>query len=307
MSLAIIIADRDPSDIYQQLASRIANIDCQIWPNITQPERVEFAVAWQAPIGQWRQYPQLKVIQSFGAGVENLITDDSIGDNVAISRIVDQDLAEEMACYVLSSVLMLKCRLIEYHQQQRRRQWAGLARRLGNKVTILGLGQLGTAVAKRLMINGFDVTGWSRTDKSQTLCPHFSGRQQLPQALVDCDYLINLLPSTPDTKKLVNQALLSQLKPSACFINAGRGATVDEQALYQALLNKQLSFAVLDVFTQEPLPDHNSLWQLKNVVLTPHIAAVTNPNTVIKQIVENYQRFKKQQPLLNRVERERGY
>lgn len=307
MSLAIIIADRDPSDIHQQLARCIPDIDCQVWPKITQPERVEFAVAWQAPVGLWHQYPQLKVIQSFGAGVENLITDNSIGDNVAISRVVDQDLAEEMASYVLSSVLMLKCRFIEFYQQQQQQKWSGLPRHSGNKVTILGLGQLGTAVAKRLMINGFDVTGWSRTEKNQTLCQHFSGVQQLPQALADCDYLTNLLPSTPETEKLVNQVLLSQLKPSACFINAGRGATVDEQALYRALLNKQLSFAVLDVFTQEPLPEPNPLWQLKNVVVTPHIAAVTNPNTVIEQIVENYQRFKKQQPLLNRVERERGY
>lgn len=312
MSIALIITDRDLTTLSSGLQKRLPNVNIQCWPNITEPEKVTFIVAWQPPKqldekSIWQQFPHLKAISSLGAGCDSLLGDTSLPSNITITRIVDRGLAEQMAEYVLATILSLKRRLYDYFKQQQKQQWQPLRKIKGKKVAVLGIGEIGHKVATTLIACGYEVSGWSRSQKQHDLYATFYGKQQLAQAVKDVDFVVSTLPLTLETHYLLNNEFFKLLNNKTWLINVGRGEVLNENDLLLALANNDLQGAVLDVFSTEPLVKGHPFWQHKNIIITPHISAITDQTTVIEQLANNYQLLTDNKPLKNVVDRQKGY
>ena len=278
----------------------------EIWPDIDKPDQVEFAIVWKQPAGSLAGYTNLKAIQCFGAGVDSILSDVDLPD-VPIARIVDPMLTATMVRYLDGVVNHYRLRLDQFGQLQRQQQWKPKSPRKLKQLCVLGLGELGAAVATHFAQSGFSVSGWSRSAKSLAQVQCYTGNDGLTAAVADTDVIICLLPLTMDTENLLNQSFFQQLKRGRIYINVARGAIVDDEALLQALNSGQLEAACLDVFRQEPLPAEHPFWQHPAILITPHVSAVTNVSTIVQQIAENYRRSQRGEMLLNPVDLSRGY
>jgi len=133
--------------------------------------------------------------------------------------------------------------------------------------------------------------------------------EQLDSVIPEADYILLCTPVTPATTGLIDRLRLARMKPDAYLINVGRGPLVDEAALIEVLKDHKIAGAALDVFTEEPLPKHSPFWDLENVLITPHTAAVTDRlwERHFQLISENLRRFLDGRPLLNLIDKRRGY
>ena len=163
-----------------------------------------------------------------------------------------------MADYVLATILNHQRNMQTYWAAQQEKQWIFKRRKLGNHVTILGAGEIGLAVARKLHLNGYQVSTWSQSRKvADYVCTSYVGIEQLIDSVNNADFVISVLPATTQTDDLIGEALFSAMPEQSYFINVGRGNAVDEQALMNALNNSDIAGAALDVFKQEPLPEHH--------------------------------------------------
>ncbi|WP_448213743.1 2-hydroxyacid dehydrogenase [Colwellia sp. MEBiC06753] len=307
MAIALMVTDRDLSNLAKNLAKELSEeIIC--WPDQQLRTDVEFAIVWRHPPSIWQQYPNLKVLCSLGAGVDQIINDKQRSSSVAITRIVDPGLSIQMAEYVLTVILMNQRRLIDYLRDQQQRTWQYLPILENKSVTILGAGKIGQVVAKRLADNGYIVSTWSQSAKAEDyIYKSYVGREQLYEAVKQAGYVISILPATLATNDLFDKAFFEHMNSNGYFINVGRGNTLDECALVNALQSKSIAGATLDVFKQEPLPENHKFWSIDNLTITPHISAITDQASVVAQIVDNFQRFQRKEPLKNLVNAEIGY
>jgi glyoxylate/hydroxypyruvate reductase A len=213
-----------------------------------------------------------------------------------------------MAEYALAFVLQEQRHLRQYHNQQMRSEWTSYPPRTAadTTVAVLGLGRIGLLVAQRFIANDFKVAGWSRGRKDIPDVDCYAGVDGLPEALAAADYVVSVLPSTPQTRSMFNHDLFKNFNPQAFFINVGRGDLVDETGLMQALDDDLLAGAILDVMSIEPLPADNLLWLHPKIQLTPHISGY-HLGDAIFDIAENYRRLQNGEPLLNLVDLEQGY
>lgn len=306
MAIALIIPDRKLDALHQALTEALPEVPIWIYPEIPDPAQVQFAVVWRQPAGSVASLPQLRALQSFGAGVDNILADASL-PNLPLARIVDPDLTASMIRYVDTMLGYYRLRLEQFSAQQAQAVWKPKSVRSISTVTVLGLGELGLAVAQHLAAQGIQVNGWSRSAKHIEGIHCFSGEAGLEQALSHADVVVVLLPLTPETENLLDARRLGYCKPTAVLINVARGALIDDQALLQQLNEDRLAAACLDVFRQEPLPSDHPFWQHPRIQITPHISAVTNAATAVSQIAENYRRVMQGLPLLHQVDRQRGY
>ena len=196
-----------------------------------------------------------------------------------------------------------------YRRQQAAGVWKMLAPRLPGEVRVgvLGMGEIGGAVARALAADGYAVSGWSRTPRLLAGVDCLYGDEGLAELLATSDVLACVLPSTPETQGLLNAERLATLPAGAMLINAGRGDLLDENALLALLDSGHLRCAQLDVFATEPLPANSRLWQHPAVTVTPHIAAITLRQQAVEQIVANLARLAAGEAGLGKVVRERGY
>lgn len=306
MSIALIIPDRKLDDLQRRLQLALPHTQVEIWPELYDPAAVEFAVVWKQPHGCLNGLVNLKAIQCFGAGVDAILSDPTLPD-LPISRIVDPALTDTMVRYLDGIVSYYRLQLDVFSRQQQQALWQPKSPRKLRQVTILGLGELGSAAASHFNQLGYQVAGWARSSKTLAGVECFAGEEQLAKSVAAADVIICLLPLTPATENRLNAAFFQTLKPGAIFINVARGAIVDEDALLAALNHGPLVAACLDVFRQEPLPADSPLWQHPAVLITPHVSAVTNVSTVVKQIAGNYQRSQQGLALLNPVDLIKGY
>ncbi|MEO0867844.1 MAG: glyoxylate/hydroxypyruvate reductase A [Cyanobacteria bacterium J06642_11] len=306
MTLTLICPTKDSTPWVTAITAIAPHIDLRVWPDDGSRNEITFALVWAQPPGVFAQYPNLQVIASMGAGVDNLLQDTSIPDHVPVVRMVDPRLVSQMGDYVLAATLNHVRQFSIYMQQ---RQWHTLPPRNVDDVTVgvMGLGQIGKSVATRLGVVGFPVVGWSRRAKSIAGMQVFSGHQQLSDFLAASNVLVCLLPLTPETKNILNDTTLSQLPQGAYVVNVARGNHLVEEDLLSLVDNNYLAGACLDVFRQEPLPETHPFWNHPKILVTPHIASLTDPGSVAPQIVENYRRMVTGEPLLNQVDRQQGY
>lgn len=305
MSILLVIPNRNLEKLIAKFQNLLPNTTIEVWPNVKEPQEVEYIVAWQPPKGSLAPYTNCKAIASFGAGVDSILQYDGLPD-VPITRIVDENLAKDMSRYVLTHILAFQHRVETYFKQQIKREWKPKRARAGNKVTILGAGQLGSACANLLHLNGFDVSVWSRTKKSLANVNCY-GSDQLTDAIQNADYIVCLLPATKETTHFINHDFLAKAKEGVVLINVARGNIVEEQSLLKALSINHVAHAILDVFSVEPLPKSHAFWQHACVTITPHCSALSNVDTVTQQLCENYLRLMQNQPLLNVVNKDLGY
>ena len=307
MSIALIIPDRKLDAVAAALQQQLPDVTIEVWPEISQPAAVEFAVVWKQPAGSVASLPNLKALQSFGAGVDSILSDITLPVSLPLARIVDPHLTASMLDYLDTVVNYYRLRFDEFSHNQLQQVWKPRSPRKIRHLTVLGLGELGSAAARHFAGLGYSVRGWSGRLRQIDGVQCFACDDQFADAVAEADLLICLLPLTPATKNLLNEARLAQLKTGAILVNVARGAIVDDEALLAALQTGQLAAACLDVFRIEPLPVGHPFWTTPGILLTPHISAVTNADTAVAQIAENYRRVQAGLPLLNPVDRTRGY
>ena len=270
---------------------------------------IDIAICWKAPNRMLHDFPNLKLIQSLGAGVDHIFDTDNAIPSAVISRIIDPQLSEDMYEFVLACILNDMKQLTHYRDQQNLNAWSVKPYRTISEVTVsvLGLGVIGTLVSTKLSALGFKVMGWSKSEKSIQNVQSFVGETGLDKMLGMTDYLVNILPLTDDTRSFINHSLLSKLKKGAYLINVGRGPHLVDNDLLQALEEELISGAALDVFHNEPLEKTNPFWSHPKVVLTPHVASITNIETARAQVFENIRRFQSGRPVLNQVSHSKAY
>lgn len=309
MSFLIVSPGKDPKNWVEALKNQHPGLNIYVYPEDHDKEEVDFALAWKHPRGLFKNYPNLKVIASMGAGVDHITSDPELPENVKITKVVDEILEEDMGNFVLSLILDHQRDLSVYKRQQAEKNWSPInyKRNKDVKVGILGLGHLGLTTAKTLVKNGFNVHGFSKTPKDIDNIESFAGENELEAFLEESEILVNLLPLTPQTEKILNKGFFQKLPKGAYVINVARGEHLVELDLIEMLDQGHLSGAALDVFWQEPLPEDHPFWEHPKILVTPHIASVTHPRYVVPQIVENYERMMEEEPLKNVVEREKGY
>ena len=292
-----------------QLERLSRELDIRVWPEIRDPAEIDYALVWRPAPGLLAALPNLKLVLSLGAGVDHLLGDPQLPRHLPIVRLVDPHMTAAMSEYVVLQVLRLHRRDLDYRAQQERKDWRELDQKnaADRRVGILGFGELGQDAARKLSALGFDVAGWSRSAKTAAGIATYAGTAELPRLLARSEILVCLLPLTPETEGILDARTLALLPPGAALVNAARGAHLVEADLLAALASGHLSAAVLDVFGEEPLPLGHPFWHHPRVIVTPHVAAFTNPATAALIILDNIRRFEKGRPLLNRVDPARGY
>lgn len=309
MSVLIVSPGKDPENWVKALKNQHPGMNIYVYPEEHDPEEVEFALCWNHPRGLFKNYPNLKVVASMGAGVDHIVNDPGLPEDVKITRVVDEMLTNDMSDFVLSQVMNHVRGLHEYAKAQTEKKWKTFQykRPKDTKVGIMGLGVLGNDTATKLTRNGFDVYAWTRTEKDCESVTCFHGKDQLEDFLKNSEILVCLLPLTEDTENILNADLFDLLPEGAYVINVARGQHLVEHDLMEMIDKGHLSGAALDVFREEPLPEEHPFWEHPRINITPHIASLTNPESVIPQIVENYERMKEHEPLKNTVEMKKGY
>lgn len=214
-----------------------------------------------------------------------------------------------MSEYVFGYLLMLERKILPRLAAQREGRWdTTLPGTLSGKtIGLVGVGSIGAHLAATAKHFGMQVRGYTRRSRD---CRHvdqyFHGADKAAFAH-ELDYLVAVLPNTDETRAIVDAEMIAALPPRAVVVNVGRGRTVDEAALAAALMAGRVGGAVLDVFSEEPVPASSPFWSTPNTYITSHTSAPSFPADIVGVFVENYRRFHGGQPLLYRVEFERGY
>ncbi|PLS17423.1 D-2-hydroxyacid dehydrogenase [Bacillus sp. M6-12] len=249
----------------------------------------------------------IKWVHSFNAGVNNYLEIEGLKDhNVLLTRTVCS-FGQRISEYCLSYIL----RELQYHQEfqqkQREKAWEQRTPKMlrDQTIVIYGTGAIGQEVAKTFDFFGANVIGVSQSGKSKHHFNEVSDTASAAHLPSIADWVISTLPLTKETSMMFNKEFFSQLNGS--FINVGRGATVDEDALIEALDTGNLQSAILDVLAEEPLPKNSSLWARENVTITPHISALTELSEAITCFLETLSKVENNEPLPNKVDFLKGY
>ncbi len=254
-----------------------------------------------------------KLLQSTNAGVEKLLS--RIPEDVIITNVTGA-FGVVVSEYIIGGVLALSRRLFRYREQQRRHIWQEIPQEnllYGKNALILGCGDIGTATAEKLRAFGMSITGIRRSPAPTHGFDRIFGMDMLGELLPETDLLICCLPHTPETIGLLSASRIALLKRGALIVNVGRGSLIDESALISTLKNGRLSGAVLDVFALEPLPESSPLWDMENVLITPHISGPSFGHfpEVERRIAgicaDNISRYLSGNPLVNVIDRSGGY
>lgn len=281
-----------------------------IWPDdVVDKASYDYAIVWRPSVGELKTYPNLKGILSLGAGVDGILMDTELPDNIPVVRLVDRCLTEGMSEYVLYWVIHYHRRMGVYLNWSSNGIWKQMRQTdtRDKKVGFLGIGELGSDAARKVAALGFDVAGWSRTEKKIDGITSYYGADGLMPFLNRTEILIILLPLTDATKGIINKETLAALPEGASIINCARGAHVVDEDLIAALDSGHINAATLDVFHVEPLPSDHPYWVHPKVTVTPHIASLTVPSSAADWMEENINLIEAGKPPLNTVDVKKGY
>ncbi|MCE8034297.1 glyoxylate/hydroxypyruvate reductase A [Billgrantia tianxiuensis] len=289
-------------------AERAPDIDFHIWPSIGDPRQVRYLAAWEPPQDIAQTFPNLELVFSVGAGVDQFDLS-QIPEHIPVVRMIESGLVAGMVEYATLAVLAAHRDWLTYANQQRSGIWKPMPVRTANtrRVGVLGMGVLGKAVLEKLRDFGFQCAGWNRSERSLPGVECFTGEQGLADFLARTDILVCLLPLTDETRGILSQKLFRQLPQGAMLLNLGRGDHLVEEDLLVALDSNHLSTAILDVCSVEPLSEGHSFWHHPRIMLTPHIASMTQPDTSAEAVLDNLRRHREGLPLKGLVDRTRGY
>ena len=287
-------------------ALEAAGIDAHLSQDIP-PEEVDYIVYTpNSPLQDFTPYTRAKAVLNLWAGVETITGNETL--KIPLARMVDPGLTQGMVDWCVGHTLRHHLGM-DTDITRTSPRWQPRTPPLATerRVTVLGLGALGTAVAETLVGLKFNVTGWSRSPKTVAGVTCLHGANGLREALSAAEIAILLLPDTPATENTLNAETLGWMPQGAFIINPGRGPLIDDDALLAALDSGKIAHATLDVFRVEPLPKDHPYWAHPRVTVTPHIAAETRASTASEVIVENIRRGEAGEPFINLVDRDLGY
>jgi len=257
---------------------------------------VDIVLGWQMPPGLAARLPRVRWVCSVAAGVEKLLAPE-LAPRVRVARIVDREQAAGIAQFVVAMALRHARSLERYEAQQRARDWTRrplpIAR---HRVGVLGTGAMGGEIAAWLERCGLVVRGWNRRSP-----------ESFEQILAESEIVVCALPLTAETEGLLNTRAFARMPRGAYVINVARGQHIVEAGLIGAVRSGHLSGAALDVQQREPLPADDPLWSVPGITITPHIAAQPSTETVADQFVASVRALERGEPMLNEVDRTRGY
>ncbi len=271
----------DQSDWLPALQKELSDLDLRIAPAVGDPADIHYLIGWKLFEGDKTAWPNLKAVLPLSTGVDRFVRNPHFPDKARLVRMIEPGLNQGMAEYVASFVM-------RFHRNHDR--WSGIpdksywdphTPKMAHQRTIgfLGLGNLAQSCIDVLQPFGFKIRGWSRSSKTMPGIKTFHGAEQLKAFLSECEILICLLPLTPETENILNRQTLSTLPKGAYLINPARGAEVVDADLIALLDEGHLAHAALDVFRKEPLPAEHPFWDHPKIHVTPHIAAITIPET----------------------------
>ncbi len=251
--------------------------------------------------------PALSWAQSIWAGVEPLL-DPASRHNYILTN-ARGVFGKLMSEYVIGYLLLHERKILKRIEDQKNKRWddtdTGTLR--GKTIGILGIGSIGADVARTAKFFGMTVRGYTWSSENSTDVDEYFHGNNLLEFAKGVDYLVNILPNTKDTRKIINADLLNALPAHALVINVGRGPAVDESALLEALISNRIAGAVLDVYEKEPLPQDHPFWSAPNLHMTFHTAAPSLPEDIAKIFIENYKLLIEGKPLKYQVDFEKGY
>ncbi|WNZ80961.1 glyoxylate/hydroxypyruvate reductase A [Pseudomonas sp. P105] len=289
-------------------AEHAPDIEWRAWPDIGNPKDIRYLAAWQAPDDLETLLPNLQVLFALSAGVDQLDLD-RLPTTLPVVRLLDPSITRGMCEYAGFAVLSLHRDMLRYRQQQMARCWQAhlLQPAAKRRVGVMGLGTQAQQILATLQTFGFALSGWARSEHRIAGVDCFAGAEQLPAFLSQCDIVLCVLPLTEQTKGILNRQLFQRLPKGAALVNMGRGGHLIEEDLLEALASGQLSAAVLDVLEHEPAAPDHPFWKHPKILLTPHIAAMTQPESAFSVLLENIRLHQRGESMRGQVDRKRSY
>lgn len=306
MRILFHAAGHKPAPWLEGLEAALPQAEVAEWVPGAPP--ADYAVVWAPPQQLLDEQPRLKALFNMGAGVDALMPL-RLPAATQLVRLDDAGMSVQMAEFVCHAVIRHFRELDGYEADVRAGKWSFRRPRLRGEwpVGVMGLGVLGTRVARALQGFDFPLNGWSRSPKALAGVRCFAGRGELDAFLAASRILVCLLPLTPDTADILNRDTLGRLMPGGYLVNVARGGHLVEQDLLALLAQGQLAGATLDVLREEPPPPEHPFWRHPKITLTPHTSARTLREESIAQIAGKIRAMERGEPVAGVVDRERGY
>lgn len=295
----------------RELKKYMPELEVSHFPEIRNPEKIAYSLAYMPELGLMKSLPNLKVIFSLAAGVDHLLRDPDLPD-IPIVRMRSDLQVDMMSEAAVLAVLYFHRGMHIYRVQQQDGMWKRIVPNAASDfaVGILGQGEIGREISRRLRSFGFSIRAWTRTPRKEEGVSCHHGAAGLADMLPRCRYVVNVLPMTPETKGILGREALERMPAGSFLINLGRGAHIDDDALLDALDAGHLEGALLDVFAKEPLPSDHLFWRHPKVVVTPHMAGELGPmlaSHAAASLVETIRHHQAGGTLRSVYQPERGY
>ncbi|MED1471045.1 D-2-hydroxyacid dehydrogenase [Bacillus salipaludis] len=270
----------------------------------------EIILGWKFPTQLLRTPNALSVrwFQSMGAGVNDLVADSSIPDDILLTRIVDQ-FGTNISEYIFAYLLHIVKDIPRMRQAQTERNWDSfISDSLARKtIGVAGLGSIGAETVRKAKAFDMKVHGLSFSGRNSEIVDQHFTANQWKDFVKDLDYLVLTLPLTEKTYHVINREILFAMKPDSCLVNVGRGALIAENDLQSVLEEGHLRAAILDVFETEPLPKDHRFYSMPNVYVTSHLSGPSTIEGVTQFFVDNVIKYLNGETLHGIVDRKRGY
>ncbi len=289
-------------------SEHLPQVEFRCSPDAGTLQDIRYLVAWTLDPDLIASLPNLEVLFSIGAGVDQLDLS-LVPPDVRVVRMIESGITTTMAEYVAMAVLALHRDVPFYLAEQRAGRWSPQEVLLCSERTVgvMGLGELGRASLEKLRALGFRTLGWSRSNATIEGTQCFAGEGELGAFLGQSQFLACLLPLTSETRGFLCRDLFARLPQGAGLINVARGGHLVEADLLDALESGQVRHAVLDVTDPEPLPQDHPFRAHPAIMLTPHVAGVTRRETAVHSLIANVRRAMAGEPMHGEVDRARGY
>ena len=272
----------------------------------------DILLAWSFPTTDLKKVaPSLKWIHVISAGVEHLHPFDWMFDGLVLTNSSGAHV-KKAGEYGLMSILMLQNHMTKIVTNQKDKKFVSLFSNpiAGKTIVLVGTGSLGSSMAKLVSPLGANIIGVNRKGKSVEGCSKVITIDKIDTVLSDADFLYLAVPETPETKNLISKERLNILKPTCGIVNIGRQSVMDYDALSEKLKKKEIAGAILDVFTLEPLEKNSKLWDVPNLVITPHVSSDDNGSYVkltLNIFLNNLKLFIENKELNNQIDKKLGY
>ena len=272
-------------------------------------EDIECAIIWNLPNNIFKKLSRLKVIFSLGAGVDHILKLPSYKDT-PIFRIKDTNMSKRMFNHILSQVLYYQLKLKKFENGKIKKKWLEEEETLLNQqitIGILGAGFLGNEVGKNLKKLNYNIIGYKNSKNNTKIPFEVFTKNQIDIFLKKSDIVVSILPATLATNNFIDKTFLKKMKREGLLINVGRGNSINEKHLINHLIKNKDFYVSLDVFKNEPLNKNHKFWDLQNVTITPHIAAVTDIESSVNYIFKRINSIKKVKKIKSEVNLKKGY